>query len=96
MSKQYLDNLIDKKLNGDKTQVVTLFKDDSIFLELNSNANVSDWFHFEPKTFDGDYLIKDKKGYLCYYQERGIVSCEKSFDDISDAAKHFFNSVGYM
>ncbi len=96
MFHQYLDFLVDKNLGGDKSRVVELFQDDSVFEELNKNSSSYDWFHFEPKTLDGDYFIKAKNGYRCFMQERGqLVSCVEKFPNIEDAAKHFFETAGY-
>ncbi len=92
----YIDKLIEEKLDGDKSRVAELFKIDSIFDELIANGKNSDWYHFEPKTYDGEYFIKVGSGYACYEQERGSKSHSMSFNDIHQAAIHYFTNARYI
>ena len=96
MKKQNIDFLIDEKLGGDKSRVVELFTCEEILDELNRRSKIEDWFHFEPKGYDGAYLVKSGKGFSCYYQERGRVLTNKRFQNLSDAANYFFHAEGYI
>jgi len=92
----YLDELVRVKLSGDENRVTELFQDESIFDELLVHAKDSDWYHFEAKTFDGEYFIKSGSTYLCYQQERGSKSPPMSFNNINDAAIFYFTNAGYI
>lgn len=92
----YIDKLIEEKLDGDESLVAELFVNDSIFDELIANGKNSDWYHFEPKTYDGEYFIKVGSGYACYEQDRGSKSHSMTFSDIHQAAIHFFTNAGYI
>ena len=96
INKQHLDIIIDEKLGGDKSRVLELFQDEGILTELNSNSKSGDWFHFEPKTYDGIYLIKVGGGFATYYQERGRTLTEKWFKELLDAATYCFKNEGYI
>lgn len=96
MTKQYIDKLIDQKLNGEKHRVVELFDSDSIFDELNENSEHNDWLHFELKTYDGDYLVKEGESYLVYLQERGRILAFEKHDCLKDAAQSFFRGTGHI
>jgi hypothetical protein len=96
IKKQYLDIIIDERLGGDKSRVVELFQDEGILIELNSNSKSGDWFHFEPKTYDGIYLIKVGGGFATYYQERGRTLTDKWFKELIDAATYCFKNEGYI
>lgn len=92
----YIDQLIEEKLNGDENRVVELFQDESIFDELIAKGKNSDWYHFEPKTFDGEYFVKTANSYMCYQQERGAKYGSMSFSNIQEAAIHYFTNAGYI
>jgi hypothetical protein len=96
MTKQYIDKLIDEKLNGERDRVVELFDSDAIFDELNENSELNDWLHFEPKTYDGDYLVKEGESYLVYLQERGRIMAFEKHGCLKDAAQSFFRGIGYI
>ncbi|WP_417316005.1 hypothetical protein [Cycloclasticus pugetii] len=92
----YIDKLIQERLNGDETRVAELFYDETVINELASHGNDSDWYHFEPKTFDGEYFVRAGNGYACYQQDRGAKSNSVSFSNIHDAAVYFFTEAGYI
>ena len=66
----YIDRLIKEQLNGDESRVAELFVDESIFPKLIENGNNGDWYHFERKTFYGQYFVKTSSGFSCYQQDR--------------------------
>ena len=92
----YIDELVREKLNGDENRVAELFKSESIFDELLAHAKDSDWYHFEAKTYDGEYFVKSESLYLCYKQDRGSKSQQMSFNNINDAAVYYFTNAGYI
>lgn len=92
----YIDKLIQERLSGDETKVAELFYDGAVLNELASHGTDSDWYHFEPKTFDGEYFIKTGNGYACYQQDRGAKSDSVSFGNVHDAAVYFFAKAGYI
>ena len=92
----YIDRLIKEQLNGNESRVAELFVDESIFPELIANGSDGDWYHFERKTFDGQYFVKTNSGFACYQQDRGAVSDSMEFNDIHQAAIHFFTKAGYI
>jgi len=96
MKKQNIDFLVDEKLGSDKSRVVELFESAEILDELNRRSKIEDWFHFERKSYDGVYLVKSGKDFICYYQERGRVLTTKRFQNLSDAASYFFRAEGYI
>jgi hypothetical protein len=96
MSQEYLDKIIAERLDGCKARVIELFQDESIIDELNQNARLSDWLHFDSKTYDGDYLVRHGTGFACYYQERGRAKPHKWFNNLKDAATCFFKDAGYL
>ncbi len=92
----YVDKLVEEKLEGDESRIAELFHDDTIFSELIARGKDSDWYHFEPKTYDGEYFVKVGSGYACYEQERGSKSHSMSFGNIHEAAIHYFTRAGYI
>ena len=92
----YVDKLIQDRLDGDEARVAELFYDAAVFDELIRHGKNSDWYHFEPKTFDGEYFVRSANGYACYRQDRGAKSNLASFGNIHDAAVHFFKEAGYI
>ena len=92
----YIDNLINEKLGGDENRVAELFYDNAVFNELVAQGKDSDWYHFEHKTFDGEYFVKTNNGYACYQQERGKMSQSMSFGNIHEAAIFYFTQAGYI
>lgn len=91
-----IDELIKEKLGGDEKRVAELFHDDAIFDELINYGRDCDWYHFEPKTFDGEYFVKCGNRYSCYLQDRGAKSNQMSFDSIHDAAIYYFTRAGLI
>ena len=96
MTKQNIDALIDERLGGDRSRVIELFQHEDVLDELNRRSKIEDWFHFEPKTYDGVYLIRFGNGFACYYQEKGRAQPAKKFTCLTDAAAYFFRAEGYI
>lgn len=92
----YLFELIDKELDGDDSWILELFRDESVFDALIAQGKDSDWYHFEPKTFDGEYFVKTGSSYACYLQERGAKSQYMTFNSLQAAAEHFFKQAGFL
>jgi hypothetical protein len=92
----YLDELIKEKLGGNERKVDELFLDDKVFNELIAKGQDDDWYHYEAKTFDGEYFVKLNGSYSCYRQERGSKSPPSTFDNIHDAAVFHFSKIGYI
>lgn len=87
---KYIHKLVDEQLEGDFERVIELFESDRIFNELKGKAANSDWYRFEPASFDGAYFIKTHNGYLCYMQDRGFKFNQVNFADVEEAAHYFF------
>lgn len=85
-----LDALVRERLGGDKARLPELFETPEVFEQLKANGKPGDWFHFEPKTFDGEYLIATPRGYQVYHQERGSRTGVRDFGSLRDAAKMVF------
>lgn len=92
----YIDDLVQERLGGDESRIAELFYDDAVFPELISNGRNSDWYHFEPKTFDGEYFVRVGSGYACYQQDRGAKFNSMSFSNVHEAAVYFFTQAGYI
>jgi hypothetical protein len=85
-----LDSLVQERLGGDKARLLELFETREVF-DLLKSANVStDWYHFEPKTFDGQYLVATPAGFQVYQQERGAKSDVRDFSTLREAAAALF------
>lgn len=89
---EYIEHLIAERLGGDRRRIGELFEDEALFRELQAGAKDSDWFHFEPKTYDGQYFVQTYSGYAVYEQDRGAQSNRYVFEKLADAATHFFNA----
>jgi len=89
---EYLEQLIRGRLEGQRQRVGELFADESVFLQLQAMAKSSDWYHFEPKTYDGQYLVRRGSGYEVYEQDRGVKSNLRKFSTLAEAAVELFNS----
>ena len=92
----YIDELIKEKLEGDESRVAELFVDDAIFNELIGRGKDTDWYHFETKTYDGEYFVRTGSGYICYAQDRGVKSQAMRFSDVHQAAIYYFTQAGYI
>jgi len=92
----YLAQEVDHKLSGDSSRVGELFDNDSVFERLKSLGKNSDWYHYEPKTFDGWYLVQSNGNYLSYYQERGGKYHQKRFETLKEAAEYFYAYSRYF
>jgi hypothetical protein len=88
---EYLEQLVRERLEGDRSRIGELFADESVFQQLQAMARTSDWYHFEPKTYDGQYLVRSFAGYEVYEQERGTKSNSRTFSTLSEAVIEFFN-----
>ena len=85
-----IKDLVGDRRGGDPLRVSKLFETDSVFLQLRAAGRASDWYHFEPRTQDGCYLVRDGRRYLVYQQERGSKLDLYSFPTLQAAAEHFF------
>ena len=92
----YIDELIRERLEGDENRVAELFYDETVFRQLVEKGKNSDWYHFEPKTYDGEYFVKAGNGFACYQQDRGAKTNSMAFVNIHDAAVFFFTRAGYI
>jgi len=90
----YLEGRVRTEIGGHWAAIGQLFNDPSILDELRSMAKDSDWYHFEPKTFDGRYLLRSSGGFEVYEQDRGVKSRSRLFATLPEAASHMFNSPG--
>lgn len=88
-----LDALVEERLGGDKSRLLELFKSREVFDLLRISGLPGDWYHFEPKTFDGDYLVETSDGFHVYWQERGKKTAERHFSSLKEAANAFFRTV---
>ena len=88
----YINKLVNEQLGGDKSRLPELFEDESVFMNLQNMATDSDWYHFEPKSYDGCYLVRGFPGFQVYEQERGAMSNLRVFGHLSEAAGYFFNN----
>lgn len=86
-----LDALIEERLGGDSSRFLELFENREVFDLLRTSGLPGDWYHFEPKTFDGDYLVEASDGFHVYWQERGMKTAERQFDSLKEAAKALFS-----
>ncbi len=85
-----LKELIEQRLGGDKHRLLELFESREVFDLLRAAGEPGDWYHFEPKTFDGEYLVETPDGFQVYSQERGAKAAIQNFTSLHDAAKAFF------
>jgi hypothetical protein len=85
-----LDRFIVARLGGDETRLLELFATREVFDALRAEGQPSDWYHFEPKTFDGQYLVETPDGFEVYAQDRGSRTGVRRFETLLDAAQAFF------
>ena len=85
-----LDRLIATRLGGDETRLLELFVTRDVFDALRAERRPSDWYHFEPKTYDGQYLVETRDGFEVYEQDRGGRTPVRRFETLHDAARAFF------
>ena len=85
-----LERFIVARLGGDETRLLELFADRKVFDALRAEGRPSDWYHFEPKTYDGQYLVETPNGFEVYEQDRGSRIGVRRFDTLHDAALAFF------
>jgi hypothetical protein len=81
---------VEERLGGDKSRLLELFEGREVFDLLRGAGQRADWYHFEPRTFDGDYLVETPDGYQVFWQERGSKTAVRNFTSLRDAAKAFF------
>ena len=86
-----LDRFIVARLGGDETRLLELFATREVFDALRAAGRPSDWCHFEPKTYDGQYLVETPDGFEVYEQDRGSRTAVRRFDALRDAAQAFFH-----
>ena len=87
---QALDRFVVARLGGDETRLLELFVTREVFDALRAEGRPSDWYHFEPKTYDGQYLVESPDGFEIYDQDRGSRTAVRRFDSLRDAAQAFF------
>lgn len=85
-----LDRFVVARLGGDETRLLELFATREVFDALRAEGRPSDWYHFEPKTYDGQYLVETPYGFEVYEQDRGSRIGVRRFDTLRDAAQAFF------
>lgn len=86
-----LDALVEERLGGDSLRLLELFENREVFDLLRTSGLPGDWYHFEPKMFDGDYLVETSDGFHVYWQERGMKTAERHFGSLKEAARAFFS-----
>jgi hypothetical protein len=86
-----LKSLIGDIRGGDPLRISKLFETNEVFLQLRAAGQDSDWYHFEPKTYDGCYLVQDGSHFLVYQQDRGSKIDLYSFSTLRAAAERFFS-----
>lgn len=87
---QRLDALVNDRFAGDKGRLLELFDTSEVFDVLRAYGQPSDWYHFEPKTFDGEYLVATPTGFQVYRQERGSRTGMRDFKTLREAAHAVF------
>ncbi|WP_143029127.1 hypothetical protein [Rhodoferax sp. OV413] len=87
---QRLDSLVRDRLDGDKSRLLELFETREVFDLLKSTNLPGDWYHFEPRTFDGAYLVATPAGFQAYQQERRAIVDLRDFSTLRDAAAALF------
>lgn len=85
-----LDALVHKRVGGNKSRLLELFDTREAFELLKAGSQDSDWYHFEPKTFDGQYLVETPDGFQTYQQDRGRKENVRSFATLREAALSLF------
>ncbi|MBB5203360.1 hypothetical protein HNQ51_000653 [Inhella inkyongensis] len=85
-----LDEFVASRLGGDASRLLELFETREVFDALRAGAHPSDWYHFEPNTYDGRYLIETPDGYETYQQDRGSKTLVERFASLSAAAAAVF------
>lgn len=90
MTLERLDLLVRERLAGDKGRLLELFESREVFDLLKASGDPADWFHFEPKTFDGQYLVATSEGFQVYQQDRGARTEVQNFRSLRDAAVAIF------
>lgn len=90
LTMQRLEALVQERLGGDNARLLELFDTRDVFEMLRAGAPDSDWYHFEPKTFDGRYLIETESGFRTYQQDRGAKEGIRDFASLREAAQLLF------
>ena len=72
------------------TRLSELFENSEVFNLLKAQAQPADWYQFEPKTFDGEYLVETSNGFQVYQQDRGVRSSVRDFGTLREAASALF------
>ncbi|HEY4083021.1 MAG TPA: hypothetical protein VGM81_20240 [Burkholderiaceae bacterium] len=85
-----LDNAVNDRLGGDESRLLELFVTRDMFDQLKAAARPSDWYHFEPKTYDGQYLVETPEGFEVYDQDRGLRTNARQFGSLRAAAEAMF------
>lgn len=90
MTLERLDLLVRERLAGDKGRLLELFESREVFDLSKASGDPADWFHFEPQTFDGQYLVATAEGFQVYQQDRGARTVVQNFRSLRDAALAVF------
>lgn len=85
-----LQALVDERLDGDPSRLLELFETPEVFRQLRAEQTDADWYHFSPKTFDGQYLIETDGSFVVYQQERGVRFDVSTFHSLAEAAAATF------
>ena len=85
-----LDGFVVARLGGDEARLLELFATREVFDALRAEGQPSDWYRFEPKTYDGQYLVETPDGFEVYEQDRGSRTAVQRFDTLREAANAFF------
>lgn len=91
LTMERLDTLVQERLGGDKARLLELFETREVFEILKAGSQASDWYHFEPKTFDGQYLVETQNGFQTYQQDRGLKERVRDFASLQEAARALFD-----
>jgi hypothetical protein len=86
----HLQHLLATRLGGEPSRWPELFRDDTLFLQLQSSGQASDWHRFQAGSLDGVYLVREGEQYAVYAQERGAPSDRQAFASLDAAAGAFF------
>jgi len=83
---QYLAELVDKELGGDRSRFEELWELLPDFSErLRAFDSDGSWLHWSPKMFDGWYCVSRPQGFDVYVQDRGQQSDRRHFVDEQEA-----------
>lgn len=85
-----LQTIVQDRLGGDMSRLAELFQDREVFDLLKAKEQPADWYHFEHKTLDGEYLVETPSGFQVYQQDRGVRCSVRDFGTLQEAACTLF------